>query len=420
MRTSVYYNEIDPFAAEWMRWLIKAGGIPDGVIDTRSIVDVQPEDIRDFDQCHFFAGIGGWPLALGRAGWPSGRRVWSGSCPCPPFSVAGRKKACPKCSGIRPIPCPRRTGVFVCIDCDHAWYADGRHLYPEFHRLISECRPPVVYLEQVAGGDGLIWLAGVRARLERSGYALGAADLPAACVGSPNIRQRLWGCAVRVADSELQRTRSGDGQERATGFRRDRSAIDGAARGMADSDGGISGDGGLQRGGEQRLQPEGDGVGRLEHADSPGRGEQRGAESVRSEQSSAERTGGARGLDHASIDGHRKGADPGEQSAAGRRHGGDGGSGSSCEVDWSDFDLVYCGDDKWRRIPSGIEPGIQRLAYGLPVDLDLLRAACQTFPRTPKVKGRVGVLRGFGNAINPAVAAKFIRLTMRWLNGERR
>ncbi|NJO84750.1 MAG: DNA cytosine methyltransferase, partial [Blastochloris sp.] len=37
-------------------------------------------------------GIGGWPLALRWAGWPDNRPVWTGSCPCQPFSTAGRRK----------------------------------------------------------------------------------------------------------------------------------------------------------------------------------------------------------------------------------------------------------------------------------------------------------------------------------------
>lgn len=388
MRKAIFYNDIDPFACEWLRWLIKAGEIPDGDVDSRSICDITADEVRGYTQCHWFAGISGWSVALGLSGWSPTERVWTGSCPCPPFSAAGTKKACPRCSGIRPIPCPRRTGVFICIDCEHAWYADGRHLFPEFHRLISQCRPPVVYLEQVSGGDGLVWLAGVRARLERSGYAVGAADLPAACVGSPNIRQRVWGCAVRVADASDANGRAGVcGEEEGIGEeeqRRRRLAGGGASGWLADTDGGISGDGGLRRGGKQRLLAQGDGSGpeRLVDSDSSRRGEQRGAEPVRPEQPSAQRAGDA--------------------------------------GPWADFDLVYCGDNAWRRIPRRIEPGIQRLADGIPVDLDLLRTACLTFPRSPKVKGRVGVLRGFGNAINPYVAAKFIRLTRRWISGERR
>ena len=85
-----YYNENDPKAAAWLKQLIKDGLIPDGIVDERSIVDVQPGDLRQYTQCHFFAGIGGWSLALQLAGWPSDRPVWTGSCPCPPVSSAGK------------------------------------------------------------------------------------------------------------------------------------------------------------------------------------------------------------------------------------------------------------------------------------------------------------------------------------------
>ena len=87
-----YYNENDPYAAQWLRNLMAAGHIPEGCVDTRSILDVQPEDLAVFTQCHFFAGIGGWPLALRLAGWPVDKPVWTGSCPCQPFSVAGKRK----------------------------------------------------------------------------------------------------------------------------------------------------------------------------------------------------------------------------------------------------------------------------------------------------------------------------------------
>ena len=63
-----YYNEIDPYAAQWLRNLIAAGHIAPGVVDERSIEDVHPSDLRGFEQCHFFAGIGVWSLALRRAG----------------------------------------------------------------------------------------------------------------------------------------------------------------------------------------------------------------------------------------------------------------------------------------------------------------------------------------------------------------
>lgn len=88
-----YYNEFDPFAAAWLRELIKKGLIPDGEVDERSIIDVNGKDLKGFTQCHFFAGIGGWSYALELAGWSTDRPVWTGSPPCQPFSVAGKGKA---------------------------------------------------------------------------------------------------------------------------------------------------------------------------------------------------------------------------------------------------------------------------------------------------------------------------------------
>lgn len=174
-----YYNEVDPYAAQWLRNLIAAGHIADGVVDERSIEDVHPIELREFTQCHFFAGIGVWSRALRLAGWPDERPVWTGSCPCQPFSSAGK-------------------GV---------GFADERHLWPAFHHLIGECRPPVVFGEQVASKDGLAWLDLVRADLEATGYAAGAADLCAAGVGAPHIRQRLYWVAHA---NEQQRDGSGD------------------------------------------------------------------------------------------------------------------------------------------------------------------------------------------------------------------
>lgn len=159
-----YYNEHDPYAAAWLRNLMRAGHIMDGEVDERSIVDVQAEDLRGFTQVHLFAGIGGWSLAARLAGWADLTSFWSGSCPCQPFSSAGKRQGS----------------------------KDERHLWPEMFRLVKECRPAVVVGEQVASQDGRAWLAGVFADLEGVAYAVAGADLCAAGVGAPHIRQRLW------------------------------------------------------------------------------------------------------------------------------------------------------------------------------------------------------------------------------------
>ena len=164
MTDGAYYNEIDPYAAQWLRNLIAAGHIAPGYVDERSIVDVRPDDLRGYRQCHFFAGIGGWSRALRLAGWPDDEPVWTGSCPCQPFSVAGEGKAT----------------------------EDDRHLWPAFFGLIRECRPSAVFGEQIAGGTGLAWLDHVCADLEGAGYSAAAANLPACGVGAPHIRARLW------------------------------------------------------------------------------------------------------------------------------------------------------------------------------------------------------------------------------------
>ncbi|MBS7545075.1 DNA cytosine methyltransferase [Ancylobacter oerskovii] len=159
-----YFNEIDPYAAQWLRNLIAEGLIAPGDVDERSIVDVRPDDLAGYTQCHFFAGIGGWSYALRLAGWPDLRPVWTASCPCQPLSSAGQRKG----------------------------HADRRHLWPSFYELYAECRPPVAFGEQVASSDGREWLAGIRADLEDLGDACGAIDICAASVGAPHGRPRIY------------------------------------------------------------------------------------------------------------------------------------------------------------------------------------------------------------------------------------
>jgi DNA (cytosine-5)-methyltransferase 1 len=159
-----YYNEFDAKKAAWLRELIKRGVVAPGEVDERSILDVRPDDLRGFAQCHFFAGIGVWSYAMRLAGWSDDRPAWTGSCPCQPFAVGGKGLA----------------------------LKDERHLFPDWFPLISARLPLVVFGEQVSNGDGLAWLDVVRSSMDSAGYTLGVVDTCSASVGAPNIRQRLF------------------------------------------------------------------------------------------------------------------------------------------------------------------------------------------------------------------------------------
>lgn len=185
---TAYYNEIDPHAAQHLRNLIDAGHIAPGVVDTRSIEDVTPNDLKGFRQCHFFAGIGGWSLALRRAGWPDDRPVWTASCPCQPFSAAGK--------GLG--------------------FADERHLWPSTHWLIGQRRPVVVFGEQSSSKDAEDWIDLVQTDMESLGYAFGASAFPSAGVGAPHIRERTYWLADTNSEQYEERLsgcREGDRQE---------------------------------------------------------------------------------------------------------------------------------------------------------------------------------------------------------------
>lgn len=171
--TRAYYNENDPYAAQWLRNLIEAGHIAPGDVDDRSILDVRPADLVGYTQCHFFAGIGGWSLAARLAGWPDSRPLWSGSCPCQPFSVAGKRAA----------------------------QSDARHPWPVLFELIRALRPNVFVGEQVAAAVGKDWLDGVYSDLEGIDYACGAAVVPACAVDAPHRRDRLWFMANPALDA---------------------------------------------------------------------------------------------------------------------------------------------------------------------------------------------------------------------------
>jgi DNA (cytosine-5)-methyltransferase 1 len=397
---TAYYNEIEPYAAEWLRNLIKAGHIPHGEVDTRSIVDVSPYDLRGYTQCHFFAGIGGWGLALRLAGWPDDRPIWTGSCPCQPFSVAG------KGAGVD----------------------DPRHLWPHFHRLIAACRPPVVMGEQVAGAAGYGWLDGVRADLETENYASRGVDIPACSVDAPHIRQRLYWVASDMGNAnntgpqghgELVQKHDPKGRQEQTGrppktgvddmvnperqrlegakFQRERLDIkqissNSSSDHMADaSDERRQGVGLLRDGRSEVPEASGSGAGHMAHADDTKRRQDGagGDDDHRDQAGRDEDASDAGACDKGDVEDSNgirwldgKHTKDGRQTRAANQSGGGDGS------FWFDHIWLTGADGKSRRS----KPGLPLLAHGIP--------------------NRVGRLRAYGNAIVPPLAAEVIKAYM--------
>jgi DNA (cytosine-5)-methyltransferase 1 len=177
VKPTAIYNEIDPFPAEWLRQLIARGAITAGEVLEKSISNVTPAELHSAQRVHLFAGIGGWDLALTLAGWPTDWPVWTASTPCQPWSRIGKQKK----------------------------QEDARHadLWPEFLRLLGECRPLVIFGEQVRGAYEWGWLDRISADLEDAGYAVGSTILGAHSAGAPHRRQRLYWVAIdRLVDAQ--------------------------------------------------------------------------------------------------------------------------------------------------------------------------------------------------------------------------
>ena len=90
-----------------------------------------------------------------------------GGFPCQPFSVAGARKGTD----------------------------DNRHLWPEMFRIIKELKPRWVIGENVRGiisiQNGMVF-ENVCTDLEGEGYEVRAFNIPAAGVGAPHKRERIW------------------------------------------------------------------------------------------------------------------------------------------------------------------------------------------------------------------------------------
>jgi DNA (cytosine-5)-methyltransferase 1 len=360
----IYLNENDPYCADWLGNLFPAAHT-----DRRSILEVQPDDVRAFTRVHLFAGVGGWELALRLAGWPADRPVWTGSCPCQPFSAAGKQK------GVE----------------------DARHLWPEFRRLVAECRPPTILGEQVASKLGRQWLAGVFADLEDLGYAVAGTDLCAAGVGAPHIRQRLYWCAQRLDDATgPRRDRTVTGTEgeardearmRVPGAGCDPSRLANPLPAGRPEGRSITGDG---------PPPSGSSLIGMAHTDQQRRvgvhALLREEEGRRLEADLPQAPWSSPTLGLADPERHTRkpgwatdGPGEGARKASAGAHAEPG----RCrDLGWWGNTWLQCLDGKARRV----EPSIFPLAHGIP--------------------GRVGRLRAYGNAIVPQQAAAFIQAVL--------
>ena len=354
-----FYNENYPLAAAWLRGLADSGSITEGTVCDESIERISGAALHGFERVHFFAGIGGWDYALKLAGWPAGREVWTGSCPCQPFSGAGKMRG----------------------------EADERHLWPEMRRLIGECKPATIFGEQVASKLGREWLDGVFADLEAMGYRVAGADLCAAGVGAPHIRQRLYwvantDCRGFGESGECRRL-----YEVCEPRPDERLPVE-----IPSSDSGVAN---AELRGRERITKQ-HSTGILETVD--GKEEPREPTGTHSTSTGGVADRECERLQGFSGDGNR-GCEPGR---VGSQKTGSAGAGRA--TGWDGFDIIPCYDGKQRRIESGTFPLAHGIPRGVVPDCPVDVAYALSTGEARKMR-----LKGYGNAIVPQVAAAFIR-----------
>lgn len=261
-------------------------------------------------------------------GWPDDQPVWTGSCPCQPFSVAG---------------------VGGGMD-------DQRHLWPYWFHLIEQRRPTVVFGEQVEAAIRYGWLDLVQADMEGIGYAFAAAGIPAAGVGAPHARHRLF----FVADADDARLEGGSRHGRESCGPESGWDAHAGSRAFNNLAGATC---------QRPSSNEGAKSGILEGPNFP------------------KSSGMPGGMEHAGSFGWngRQAPAPGHdhERPASQRPQGEHGPGPTNGY-WRNADWLRCRDERWRPV----EPGTCPLAHG--------------------ATARVGRLRAYGNAICAPLAAEFV------------
>lgn len=355
-----YLNEWSPFAAQWCRNLAEAGEIPDCVVDETDIRLVTGDRLNEYNQCHFFAGIAGWPLALKLAGVPEDFPVWTGSCPCQPFSAAGKRKG----------------------------KSDERHLWPEFRRLYRLGRPAFMFGEQVAGKDGISWLESVQADLQADGYAVVSAELCSPLVAKDHDRARLyWGAwdTVDFRPVQFSGDCDEDGNCPVCGIDYAECECPGPTEdGVVYAETG-SGLFGLRLADAYLPRQSADRGAILKNQwDDAGRGSDCGCRLVYPDSTGPQGHAGNGYLYSAGGRNDKVTTRPVAQASSG-------------------LSFVECENGKWRRF----QPGSFPMAHGVPRSLGRGKSALDALVRDARAN-RVGRIEGYGNAIVPELAALFI------------
>jgi DNA (cytosine-5)-methyltransferase 1 len=370
---TAYYNENDPYAAQWLRNLIAAGHIAPGIVDERSIKDVEAFELMQFTQCHFFAGIGIWSHALRRAGWSDDRPIWTGSCPCQPFSAAGKQKG----------------------------FEDERHLWPIWNKLIEQCKPAVVVGEQV--DKALDWIDLVSSDLEAQSYAFGTAIISAAGFEGAHIRHRNYFVGLQHSESDGRQQRWSKPNERGSIVRR---GDDGLADDFnARLQGRISGGKDTERENIDRHFGRSGTVNGL--GNSGFKSGERGTRSVSGEETSSASAWHPDGRhdhgypDASETDGMADACSGSITQSVGQSDSRNGDATIDAEARTTDaimlgrqaVDWLYGRDGKWRPV----EPG--------------------TFPLANAASSRVGRLRAYGNALDAETATQFCEVVREIVDG---
>jgi len=367
-----FYNEIEPFCVEWMQNLMTGNVITPGYIENKSITEITSDELKEYQRCHFFSGIGVWDYALRQAGWSDDIGVWTGSCPCQGFSCAGKRRG----------------------------FDDERHLWPTWFKLIKERQPLFIFGEQVASKDALAWLDLVCDDLESEGYTVRAFDLCASGFGAPHIRQRLFWLAVSECHGHNRQRKnapikSGNRKKDRVSIGRDKRLCESKVDGMAHSES-------ERRRGRSNGDTNGDG-GEIQ---TPGRSSSRGMGNTIN--------AGSQGQQRNEHDRNK----PGRERENEIGHAAETGAVNGF---WSGASWIPCSDNTARPTECGTFP----LAYVMPRSIRQIQPRIQGIPDMAEFndeslkrakRNRIGRIKAYGNAIVAEVAIEFIKSVMEEFN----